>query len=116
MQEFFKNIFLGRWSVAKRGVCSQEFLTETVETKDKNRDDYHYMQMNLVISMRFIFGDDRNDACKLNTFSPFGNNVIFPKSRPLIMHVYWKVSIPSRMRNDYCGDIINLRFPGKTNY
>ena len=96
MQEFFLNIFLGRWSVAKRGVCSQEFLTETVETKDKNRDDYHYMQMNLVISMRFIFGDDRNDACKLNTFSPFVNDVIFPKSRPLIFVYHYARVLESK--------------------
>ena len=45
-------------SVAKRGACSQAFLTETVETGDKIRDDFHCMQMSLVMSMRFIFGDD----------------------------------------------------------
>ena len=37
---------------------SQAFLAETVETGDKNRDDFHCMQMSLVMSMRFIFGDD----------------------------------------------------------
>ena len=37
---------------------SQAFLTETMETGDKNRDDFHYMQMSLVMSMPFIFGDD----------------------------------------------------------
>ena len=42
----------------KRGPCSQAFLTETVETGDKNRDDFHCMQMSLVMSMRFFFGDD----------------------------------------------------------
>ena len=45
-------------SVAKRGACSRAFLTETVETGDKIRDDFHCMQMSLVMSMRFIFGDD----------------------------------------------------------
>ena len=45
-------------SVEKRGACSQAFLTATVETGDKIRDDFHYMQMSLVMSMRFIFGDD----------------------------------------------------------
>ena len=30
------------------------------------------------MSMRFILGDDGNDACK------FGNDVIFPESRPFI--------------------------------
>ena len=35
---------------------------ETVETGDKYCDDSHCMQMSLVMSMRFIFGDDRNDA------------------------------------------------------
>ena len=37
---------------------SQVFLAETVETGDKNRHDFHCMQMSLVMSMRFIFGDD----------------------------------------------------------
>ena len=32
------------------------FLAKTVETGDKNRDDFHCMQMSLVISMRFISG------------------------------------------------------------
>ena len=31
---------------------------ETVETGDKNRDDFHCMQMSLVMSMRFILGDN----------------------------------------------------------
>ena len=46
-----------RRSVAKRGECSQAFLTETVGTGDKNRDDFHCMQKSLVMSMRYIFGD-----------------------------------------------------------
>ena len=37
---------------------SQAFLAETVETVDKNRRDFHCMQMSLVMSMWFIFGDD----------------------------------------------------------
>ena len=41
---------------------------ETVETGDKNRDDLLCMQMSLVMSVRFIFGDGWNDTCKLNTF------------------------------------------------
>ena len=40
----------------------QAFLVETVETRDKNRDDFHCMQMSLVMSMWFISGDDSNDA------------------------------------------------------
>ena len=40
----------------KRG--SQVFLTETMETRDKNRDDFQCMQMSLVMSMPFIFDDD----------------------------------------------------------
>ena len=40
----------------------------SVETGDKNRDDFRCMQVSLVMSMWFIFGDDRDDACKLNTF------------------------------------------------
>ena len=65
-------------SVAKRGASPQAFLTETVETGDKIRDDFHCMQMSLVMSMRFIFGDEWNDACKLKAFSLFGNDEIFP--------------------------------------
>ena len=41
----------------KRGLSSQAFLTETVETGDKNRDDFHCMQMSLVMCMGFICGD-----------------------------------------------------------
>ena len=55
-----------------------------METGDKNHDDFYFMQMSLVMSMQFIFGDDWNDASKLNTFLLFGNDVVFPKSRPFI--------------------------------
>ena len=51
---------------------------EAVETGNKNRDDFHCMQVSLVMSMQFIFGYDGNDACK------FGNDVIFLESRPWI--------------------------------
>ena len=44
------------------------FLAKTVETGDKNRDDFYCMQMNLVMSMRFIFGDDWNNAQRLSRF------------------------------------------------
>ena len=37
---------------------SQAFLEEAVETGDTHRDDSHCKQMSLVMSMRFIFGDD----------------------------------------------------------
>ena len=36
---------------------SQAFLAENVETGDNNRDDFHCMQMSLVMSMPFIFRD-----------------------------------------------------------
>ena len=36
----------------------QAFLAETVETGDKNRDDFHCTQMSLLMSMRLIFGYD----------------------------------------------------------
>ena len=39
-------------------VCRPAFLTKTVETGDKNRDDFHCMEISLVMRMRFIFGDD----------------------------------------------------------
>ena len=46
--------FFFRRSVAKRKACFKAFLTETVETGGKNRDDFHCMQMSLVMSMRLI--------------------------------------------------------------
>ena len=39
-------------------VCSQAFLLETMETRDKNHHDFHCLEVSLVICMRFIFGDD----------------------------------------------------------
>ena len=30
------------------------FLAKTVETRDKNRDDFHRMEMSLVMRMQFI--------------------------------------------------------------
>ena len=50
------------------GSWSQAFLAETVETGDKNRDDFHCLQMSLVMSIRFIFGDDWNDALSWSRF------------------------------------------------
>ena len=35
---------------------------------DKNRDNFHWMQTSLVMSMRFIFGDDWNDALSWSRF------------------------------------------------
>ena len=49
--------FFVRWAPIRRP-CSQAFLAENVETGDKNRDDFHCIQMRLVMSMRLIFGDD----------------------------------------------------------
>ena len=40
-----------------------------METGDKNRDDFYCMQMSLVMSKRFIFGDDWNNAKCLSHFS-----------------------------------------------
>ena len=50
MQAFFLRVR------GKKGSYFQAFLAETVETGDKNRDDFHCMQMSLVMTMRFIFG------------------------------------------------------------
>ena len=59
--------FFSSWAPIWRP-CSQAFLAETVGTGDQNRDDFHCMQIRLVMSMRLIFGDDWIDACKLMTF------------------------------------------------
>ena len=45
------------------------FLAKTVETGDKNCDDFYCMQMNLVMRMWFIFADDWNNAQCLSRFS-----------------------------------------------
>ena len=47
------------------------FLAKTVETGDKNRDDFHCMEMSLVMSMWFILGDDWNNAQCLSCLSAF---------------------------------------------
>ena len=39
-------------------VCRPHVPSEDRGTGDKNRGDFHCMQMSLVISMRYIFGDD----------------------------------------------------------
>ena len=52
MQDFFFECLL------QSRPWSQAFLAETVETGDENPDDFHCMQMSLVMSMRFIFGND----------------------------------------------------------
>ena len=54
MQAFF--LFFRRSSPNGRP-WSQAFLAETVETGDKSRDDFLCMQISLVMSMWFIFGD-----------------------------------------------------------
>ena len=52
MQAFFFGFSSNGWP------WSQAFIAETVETGDKNRDDFCCMQMSLLMSKRFIFGDD----------------------------------------------------------
>ena len=42
-----------------------------METGDKNRDDFHCMEMSLVMSMWFIWGDDWNNAQCLSRLSAF---------------------------------------------
>ena len=56
MQAFFFLIF--SVPTPNSGSGSQALLAETLETVDKNRDDFHCMQTSLLMSMRFIFGDD----------------------------------------------------------
>ena len=55
-------LFISFFFFPRRGAQSQEFLAKTGETWDKNRHDFHCMQVSLVMSMRFIFGDDSNNA------------------------------------------------------
>ena len=75
MQAFlFFSFFFFRMSAAKRrSLFCQAFLAETVERRILNEKklrwwgyvNFHCMQMALVMCMRFIFGDDLNDAQRL---------------------------------------------------
>ena len=58
MQAFFLFFLFSSRSSPNGRPWSQAFLEETLETGDKNHDDFRCMQMSLVMSMRFIFGDD----------------------------------------------------------
>ena len=42
-----------------------------METGDKNRDDFHCMEMSLVMSMWFILGNEWNNAQCLSRLSAF---------------------------------------------
>ena len=53
-----KPFFFLVFRIQKGGWAPLLFLAATVENGDKNRDDFHCMQMRLVMSMWFIFGDD----------------------------------------------------------
>ena len=46
-------------------------MQKTVETGDKNRDDFHCMEISLVMSMWFILGDDWNNTQCLSRLSAF---------------------------------------------
>ena len=50
--------FLFFFFVCQHQIVGQAFLVESVETEDKILDDFHCMQINLVMSMLFIFSDD----------------------------------------------------------
>ena len=53
-----QTVFLFRIWDTKGRSCSQAFAAETVKTGNKDRDDFYFMQMRLVMSVWFIFGDD----------------------------------------------------------
>ena len=51
MQAFFFIIFIFFVCVCHSSrPCSQAFLAEAVETWDKKRDEFHYMQVSLIIT------------------------------------------------------------------
>ena len=70
---------------------SQVFLAETVETGDKNRDDFHFMQMQLMMSIWFIFRDDWNDLPSWPRFGVLAMIKLSPNQGPwfscIRMHV-----------------------------
>ena len=73
-----------------------------METGDKNHGDFHCTQMSLMMSMRYIFGNDWK----------FGNDVIFLRwiDFRVIMHdmqaLIKKEISPSRMRKYYSREIL----------
>ena len=99
-------VFFG-WSSPNGRPWSQAFLVETVETGDKNRYDFRCMEMCLVISMRFNFGNDWNNAqclsrsslakfflpCKKSCF------IFFRQNRLRFMLIWHCKVIKSQMQN-----------------
>ena len=59
--------FFFRWNL----VCRPRVPSEDRGNWDKNRDDFHSMEMSLVMSMWFILGDDWNNAQCLSRLSAF---------------------------------------------
>ena len=82
---------------------SQALLAETLETGDKNRDDFHCMQMRLVMSLWSIFSYDWNDTPRWSCiFWLLGNDVIFPESRPLIfLYLYTRIRSTQKQIAEY---------------
>ena len=87
LRSFEIQAFVFPLSVAKRGACSQVFLAETVQTGDKNHDDFLCMQMTLWCACGLSVGDDWNDACKLSTFRWCSFPLIEALDFRVIMHV-----------------------------
>ena len=87
LQAFFLTSYLVHNS--KRQLWSQTFLAATVETGNKNRDDFHCMQMRLVKSMWFILAmTEVMRVVDLVLVWLFGYDVIFPESTMIIMYSY----------------------------
>ena len=42
------------------------FLAKTMETGDRNRGDFHYMQMRLVMSKQYIFSDELTEMTRVS--------------------------------------------------
>ena len=82
-------VFFSSYFSTRGESWSQVFLAETVETGDKNRDDFHFMQMQRVMSMWFIFRDNWSDPPSWTCFGFLAMMKFSPNQGPwfLCMHI-----------------------------
>ena len=132
-------VFFFRRSVAKRGPSSQAFLMETVETGDKNRDDFHCMQMTLwwacglfsemtEMTLSFRWGSEFSPTSSGKNIKSFilveGSSVLSdPMCEAEVFSAYFAniIQVAHRSDTDYTDHpsikaISNRRFSSELNY
>ena len=89
------HIFFFRVSVTKRRECSQAFLAESMKTRDKNHDDFHCMQMSLVMSKAVKSQVQNIHNKKVKTV-----HLLSPETAHLLCN---KVGLLCNIFSDFCG-------------